>query len=408
MRNSKSTAIVTLGDLNATDFTQAANGKISVNKSVKPRQYFSELLTYQNRFVNSIATDIAGTFKFTAKGGATVSDSVTTYGQPAYRCIKITATRAVASSALNNLHVRPTQYVIHEVPIRAGKSHQYLINFLQQSKPVLEVWICDPNTDIPARRVYAQASVAPDPFTILSMTVQRAPDNSYGLQDFNRGWVGFELGYSIVNTYKTSNNTLKLALRPGMDNGGGDTFLISGYAMCVSEYSHIFMPILTFSNTANIPDLRSTTVGTVNFPKWSTYTNGVGWGVMGTGESMTFYIPIPDTSKSYYITALNSTRDSKNIQESGFFEAAAADWLIGKVGDTSPILIGRPSPDLVAPSANVCTRLVTKAGIVVKGIDIVTKLVYMPYNACPYIPLQIRMYDAGISAYLMGFVLEEV
>ena len=92
MKNSKSTAIVTLGDLNATDFTQAANGKISVNKSVKPRQYFSELLTYQNRFVNSIATDIAGTFKFTAIGGATVSDSVTTYGQPAYRCIKITAT----------------------------------------------------------------------------------------------------------------------------------------------------------------------------------------------------------------------------------------------------------------------------------------------------------------------------
>ena len=407
MKNSKSTAIVTLGDLSATDFTQAANGKISVNKSVKPRQYFSELLTYQNRFVNSIATDIAGTFKFTAKGGATVSDSVTTYGQPAYRCIKITATRATSSPTLNNLHVIPTQYVIHEVPIRAGKSHQYLINFLQQSEPTLEVWICDPNTNIPARRVYAQATVAPDPFTISSMTVQRAPDNGYGLQDFNRGWVGFELGYSIVNTYKTSNNTLKLALRPGMDNGSGDTLLISGYAMCVSEYSHIFMPALTFENTANIPDLRSATGGTVNYPRWGGYLDGVGWCVMHAGESMTFYIPIPDTSKSYYITALNSARDS-NPPESGFFESATADWLIGKVGDTSPILIGRPSPDLVAPSANVCTRSVAKAGIVVKGTDIVTKLVFMPYNAYPYIPLQIRMYDAGINAYLMGFVLEEV
>ena len=405
MQNSKSTAIVTLGDLAATDFTQSANGKINVNKSVKPRQYFSELLTYRNRFVNSIATDIANTFKFTAKGGATVGDSVTTYGQPAYRCIKITATRATASTALNNLHVIPTQYVIHEVPIRAGKSHQYLVNYLQQSEPTLEVWICDPNTNIPARRVYAQASVAPDPFTISSMTVQRAPDNGYGLQDFDRGWVGFELGYSIVNTYKTSNNTLKLALRPGMDNGGGDTVLISGYAMCVSEYSHIFMPILTFENTANIPDLRSATVGTVNYPRWSSYLDGVGWGVMNAGESMTFYIPIPDVSKSYYITALNSARDS-SPPESGFFESATADWLIGKVGDTSPILIGRPSPDLIAPSANVCTRSVAKAGIVVKGIDIVTKLVYMPYNAYPYIPLQIRMYNAGIKAYLMGFVLE--
>ena len=406
MRNSKSTAIVTLGDLNAADFTQAANGEISVNKSVKPRQYFSELLTYQNRFVNSIATAIAGTFKFTAKGGATVSDSVTTYGQPAYRCIKITATRAVASTVLNNLHVIPTQYVMHEVPIRAGKSHQYLINYLQQSEPTLEVWICDPITDIPARRVYAQAAV-PGPSNISSMTVQRAPDNGYGLQDFNRGWVGFELGYSIVNTYKTSNNTLKLALRPGMDNGGGDTFLIAGYAMCVSEYSHIYMPILTFENTANIPDLRSATAGAGNYPKWGSYVDGVGWCVMKDGESMTFYIPIPDTSKSYYITALNSARGS-SPPESGFFGSATAEWLIGKVGDTSPIFIGRPSPDLVAPSANVCTRSVAKAGIVVKGIDIATKLVYMPYNACPYIPLQVRMYNAGIEAYLMGFVLEEV
>lgn len=407
MKNSKSTAIVTLGDLSSTDFAQAADGKINVNKSVKPRQYFSELLAYQNRFVNSIATDIVNTFKFTAKGGATVSDSVTTYGQPAYRCIKITATRATASTTLNNLHVIPTQYVIHEVPIRVGKSHQYLINFLQQSEPTLEVWVCDPNTDTPARRVYAQATVAPGSFTISSMTVQRAPDNGYGLQDFNRGWVGFELGYSIVKTYKTSNNTLKLALRPGMDNAGGDTILISGYAMCVSEYSHIFMPILTFENTANIPDLRSGTVGTVNYPRWSGFLDGVGWSVMNAGEYMTFYIPFPDTSKSYYITALNSARDS-DPPESGFFGSATADWLIGKVGDTSPIFIGRPSPDLVAPSANVCTRSVAKAGIVVKGADIVTKLVFMPYNAYPYIPLQIRMYDAGIKAYLMGFVLEEV
>lgn len=407
MKNSKSTAIVTLGDLSATDFTQAADGKINVNKSVKPRQYFSELLTYQNRFVNSIAADIVGTFKFTAKGGATVSDSVTTYGQPAYRCIKITATRATASTTLNNLHVIPTQYVIHEVPIRVGKSHQYLINFLQQSEPTLEVWICDPNTDTPARRVYAQAAVAPGSFTISSMTVQRAPDNGYGLQDFNRGWVGFELGYSIVKTYKTSNNTLKLALRPGMDNAGGDTFLISGYAMCVSEYSHIFMPILTFENTANIPDLRSDTTGTVNAPKWFGVLDGLGWGVMDVGDSMTFYIPFPDTSKSYYITALYSARVS-NPPESGFFGFASADWLIGKVGDASPIFIGRPSPDLVAPSANVCSRLVAKAGIVVKGADIVTKLVFTPYSAYPYIPLQIRMYNAGIKAYLMGFVLEEV
>jgi hypothetical protein len=406
MKNSKSTALVTLGDLNATDFTQASNGIISVNNSVKPRQYFSELLTYQNRFVNSTATDIVGTFKFTAIGGATVSDSVTTYGTPAYRCIKITATRAVASTALNNLHVIPTQYVMHEVPIRAGKSHQYLINYLQQSEPTLEVWICDPNTGIPARRVYAQAAVAPGTFTVSSMTVQRAPDNGYGLQDFNRGWVGFELDHSVVNTYKTSNNTLKLALRPGMGNGGGDTFLIAGYAMCVSEYSHIYMPILTFENTANIPDLRSATEGAVNYPKWGGFSDGVGWCVMKDGESMTFYIPIPDTSKSYYITALNSARDA-NL-ESGFFGSATAEWLIGKVGDTSPIFIGRPSPDLVAPSANVCTRSVAKAGIVVKGIDIVTKLVYMPYNACPYIPLQIRMPNAGIKAYLMGFVLEEV
>ena len=406
MKNSKSTALVTLGDLNATDFTQASNGKISVNNSVKPRQYFSELLTYQNRFVNSTATDIVGTFKFTAIGGATVSDSVTTYGTPAYRCIKITATRAVASTALNNLHVIPTQYVMHEVPIRAGKSHQYLINYLQQSEPTLEVWICDPNTGIPARRVYAQAAVAPGTFTVSSMTVQRAPDNGYGLQDFNRGWVGFELGHSVVNTYKTSNNTLKLALRPGMASTAGNTFLISGYAMCVSEYSHIFMPMLTFKNTANIPDLCSATEGAVNYPRWWGFSDGVGWCVMEDGESMTFYIPIPDTSKSYYITALNSARDA-NL-ESGFFGSATAEWLIGKVGDTSPIFIGRPSPDIVAPSANVCTRSVAKAGIVVKGIDIVTKLVYMPYNACPYIPLQVRMYNAGIKAYLMGFVLEEV
>lgn len=407
MKNSKSTALVTLGDLNATDFTQASNGIISVNNSVKPRQYFSELLTYQNRFVNSTATDIVGTFKFTAIGGATVSDSVTTYGTPAYRCIKITATRAVASTALNNLHVIPTQYVMHEVPIRAGKSHQYLINYLQQSEPTLEVWICDPNTGIPARRVYAQAAVAPGTFTVSSMTVQRAPDNGYGLQDFNRGWVGFELDHSVVNTYKTSNNTLKLALRPGMGNGGGDTFLIAGYAMCVSEYSHIYMPILTFENTANIPDLRSATEGAVNYPKWGGFSDGVGWCVMNAGESMTFYIPFPDVSKSYYITALNSARDA-SPPESGFFGSATAEWLIGKVGDTSPIFIGRPSPDIVAPSANVCTRSVAKAGIVVKGIDIVTKLVYMPYNACPYIPLQVRMYNAGIKAYLMGFVLEEV
>jgi hypothetical protein len=295
---------------------------------------------------------------------------------------------------------------MHEVPIRAGKSHQYLINYLQQSEPTLEVWICDPNTGIPARRVYAQAAVAPGTFTVSSMTVQRAPDNGYGLQDFNRGWVGFELDHSVVNTYKTSNNTLKLALRPGMGNGGGDTFLIAGYAMCVSEYSHIYMPILTFENTANIPDLRSATEGAVNYPKWGGFSDGVGWCVMKDGESMTFYIPIPDTSKSYYITALNSARDA-NL-ESGFFGSATAEWLIGKVGDTSPIFIGRPSPDLVAPSANVCTRSVAKAGIVVKGIDIVTKLVYMPYNACPYIPLQIRMPNAGIKAYLMGFVLEEV
>jgi hypothetical protein len=165
--------------------------------------------------------------------------------------------------------------------------------------------------------------------------------------------------------------------------------------------------MLTFKNTANIPDLCSATEGAVNYPRWWGFSDGVGWCVMNAGESMTFYIPFPDVSKSYYITALNSARDASQ-PESGFFGSATAEWLIGKVGDTSPIFIGRPSPDLVAPSANVCTRAVAKAGIVVKGTDIVTKLVFMPYNACPYIPLQIRMPNAGIKAYLMGFVLEEV
>ena len=421
MKNDNINAIITLGDMHVADFTQDGDGKIrllnAVPTTVKSdyRDYFTFVTDYKNQITSAITADQLNTmYRMEAVGvGASVSDAGATYGTPAYRLFRLIATASVASSTTNNLYTVPTSYIRHELPVAPGESHQYLLNMHVQSNTEVtaEVWICNPRTGIPEVRLYANcmttANVAHNQG---AQTVQRSPYNESGIQDTSRSWIGFEIPKSLLATYATDISTVKLAIRPGMDNlsfntsAPANTLYISGYAMCVSKYALTVTPAFTYENTANIMGTRSASQGSGNFPVWKDMLDGTAVAYVPNNTTINLFIPLPTDSNKIYLTCLNVQRDS--VPESGHLGMSSAQWFVGSVSIANSL--GRPRLDVVAPSTKIIKRGLYPVGVEV-DLDKYKNLLVRPANSSiRYLPLVVVMPNVGYDALFGGFVTEDV
>lgn len=420
MKNETNTALITLGDMHTDDFVQDNDGKIRLLNGIQTatksnyRDYFTFVTDYKNHITTDItASQLNTMYNMEAVGtGASVADAGATYGTPQYRLFRLIATPSVANTTTNTLYTIPTSYIRHELPIQPGENHQYLLNMHVQAGTEItaEVWVCDPVTGVPAARLYANCTTTNDAHNQGSQTVQRSPYNESGIQDTSRSWIGFEIPKTLIDAYATNIATIKLAIRPGMDNLSfnisalSSTLYISGYAMCVSKHALTVTPAFTYENTANIMWIRSASSGSNNYPVWKGMLDGTIVAGVPNDTTINLFIPLPTDSTKIYLTCLNVQRDS--VPESGHLGMASAQWFV-----STPTLsnsLGRPRLDVVAPSTGIIKRGLYPVGVIV-DLEKYKNLLVRPANSgIRYLPLVIVMPNVGYDAMFGGFVTEDV
>lgn len=420
MKNETNTALITLGDMHTDDFAQDDDGKIRLLNAIQTvtnsnyRDYFTFATDYKNQITTAITASQLNTMHhMEAVGdGASIADAGATYGTPPYRLFRLIATPSVANNTTNTLYTIPTSYIRHELPIQPGENHQYLLNMHAQSNTEItaEVWICDPITGVPAARLYANCMTTCDAHNQGSQTVQRSPYNESGIQDTSRSWIGFEIPKTLIDTYATNIATIKLAIRPGMDNLSFNnsalirTLYISGYAMCVSKHALTVTPAFTYENTANIMGTRTASSGSNNFPIWKGMLNGTAVAYVPNNTTINLFIPLPTDSTKIYLTCLNVQRDS--VPESGHLGMASAQWFVS--APTLANSLGRPRLDVVAPSTGIIKLGLYPIGVIV-DLEKYKNLLVRPANSgIRYLPLVVVMPNVGYDAMFGGFVTEDV
>lgn len=367
------------------------------------RTYFPSYTALQHKFPSAMTTAPAS-YGFTAVGGAAITNWGS-YGTPAYRMFQLTATRPTCTASANTLYSVPTSYVRHEVAVNPDTANQYMLQVLSDGtrEVAAEVWLCDPVTGVPAKRLYANmanesgSSDGADRFS-----VSRAPDNASGYQDGFRLWVGWEIPKSLIDTYKTATNTIKLAIRPGADNGEGNIFYICGYAAVESKYAVVHLPALVFENTANIAANRNATTGGNQLTWWGDYA-GCGQCYVPNAQNRVLDIPLTDTSKDIYLTTSGLQRDGTDSSGHGISEA---DFSI--VHASGDVALGRPRLDIQAPCTGICDWGHRPMGFLIPAAVLAAKATALHANsAVQYLRVRIAQ-PAGLNGHIHFILTEQV
>ncbi|OQX10491.1 MAG: hypothetical protein BWK73_20095 [Thiothrix lacustris] len=367
------------------------------------RTYFPSYTALQHKFPSAMTTAPAA-YGFTAVGGAVITNWGS-FGTPAYRMFQLTATKPTCTTSANTLYSIPTSYVRHEVAVNPNTANQYMLQLLSDAnrEVTAEVWLCDPATGVPAKRLYANtANESGTSDSSDRFSVSRAPDNASAYHNGFRLWVGWEIPKSLIDTYKTGTNTIKLAIRPGADNGETNTFYINGYAMVESKYAVVHMPALVFENTANIAVNRNATTGGNQLAWWQDYA-GYGQCYVTAGQNRILDIPVTDTSKDIYLTVDGLQRDGTDSSGHGISEA---DFSI--VHTSGDVALGRPRLDIKAPITGVCDWGHRPMGFLIPAATLAAKATNLHANsAVQYLRVRITQ-PAGLNGHLSFLLTEQV
>ncbi|UJS26268.1 hypothetical protein [Thiothrix winogradskyi] len=371
------------------------------------RTYYPSVVALQSKWTVAFNAASIAANGFTAVGGATVADYGSAYGSPAQRMLALDATRPTVTTSANTLRSLPTSYIRHEIAVKPTTANHYMLQLLTGGgwrEVTAEVWLCNPTTDAPEKRLYGQAATNPgDTNGAGCGSLCKAPDNATAYEDWYRQWVGWELPLSVITAYKTASDTIKLAIRPSGDNASNTSIFVCGYAMLESAHSMIHMPMMAYENTVNIPGNRVAASGG-NQPVWWVVSAGYGAVYIPPDQNRIFDIPLPDTSKDIYLNALGLWRDGTDTD--GYGEPQTWFTIIHASGD---VALGRPRPDIVAPIARQQRWGWKPMGFVIPAAVLQAKATQLnAIDAIPYLRVRINAPNRGINAHFAALITEQV
>ena len=372
------------------------------------RTYYPSYTAYNNKWLTALTAANISSMGFTAVGGASIIDSGTSIGLPAYRALRVTATRPTITTTANTLYTIPTQYIRQEIAIKPTTENTYFLQVLTGGaarEVSVEVWLCNPVSNLPVKRLYA--NTAPKYMDTATSTnnasVQRAPDNGSSYEDNHRYWLAYNLPNSIINTYKTSTNTIKLAVRPSGDNGEANNFSITGYAMCESNYSFLHLPMMVFENTANVSTFRTTGSGG-NYPLWQSDYAGYSQSYVPLNQNRIFDIPILDTSKDIYLTFLGLIKNATDGEPVGLTKST-----IDIVHSSGDVNLGRPRLDIFAPSTTIIEFSWQPVGYIIPASMLAAKATDNHVNsAIKYLKIRVNVPNISDNANIGAVITEHI
>ena len=371
------------------------------------RTYYPNYSVLNQKWLTALSAIDIASMGFTAVGGASIVDNGSLFGSPAYRMLRLTATRPLMSISANTVYSIPTQYVRHDVLITPNVDNQYMLQVVTGGaarEVTVETWLCDPISNLPVKRLYGNSVPEPnDTNSTDTASVQRDPDNGSAYEDYYRYWLSFNIPTHLVNSYRTPSNILKIAIRPSADNGQINFFYISGYAMCEAKYSLMHMAMMTFENTANIGTFRIAGNGG-NYPIWSAEYAGYGHSYIPPNQSRIFDIPIVNSSKDIYLTVLGLLRNATDSEALGVTKS-----IFEIVHPSGNLILGRPRLDVYAPSTNIIKWGYQAVGFIIPANVLLTKASDINSNsAFKYLRIKINVPNIGYNANIGAFITESV
>ena len=231
---------------------------------------------------------------FTAVGGATISN----YGM--YSSYNIIQARATRQSAANVTDI-PTSYIRHELPITVGVDNTYHMSTLtnRANFTALTVWVCDPVTGVPVKRVGAnsQASQGADNHQHINI----APDNGHPQISSYYEFSSFAIPKALIAAYKTASNTIKLALHTNTDSSETDLWYIGGWGMTSNPYGLVTQPIIV--NHWQMDGVKASNVD------WQGDIAGCAACSVPTNGTKRVRIPVLDAAKDLVITVIGRSSE---------------------------------------------------------------------------------------------------
>lgn len=351
------------------------------------RTYYPTTTAFEEKWATVRTAPQVAAMGFTGVGGATI----TPYG-PAYFghfMLSASATRAITPTT--NFTV-PTSYIRHELAITNGKENTYFISTLGDRETCLEVWVCDPVTGVPVKRLAANGTSSIAAGRIQGN--QLSPKNEAGNSSSYYQWVGFPIPSAIVSTYKTGTNTIKLALRPANGNGETNLWYITGYAMAQSDFGVTVSGLMNFDNWLNEDAATAA-------KQWaySGMHEGRAYGAMGANTTFTVRVPVSDITKDIILNCVGNAQSTVGISEMAY----STFTIKHTSGD---VVLGRMQPAIESPLAKATMTYGHRAsGWLIPASTLATKTVLPTNSAVSYLEIQMVQHPS-FSSVGSGFVVE--
>lgn len=323
---------------------------------------------------------------FTAVGAGAV---IAPYGAWAgYQLLYVDAPVATAANAFTV----PTAYIRHEVAITPGVGNTYFLKTLGDRRTTIEGWVCDPAAGAPVRRLAAKGVAYQG--AMPKTTIQLSPKEEFGSDTSYHEWLGFEIPVTLVNSYKTATNTLRLAFRPAIGNQEGNRLYLAGWGMASNNVGVTVNNCYAYDSQFNLGS-RLAYAG-----EW----DGMGFWSLGGNTTVTgVRVALPRTDKDLYLTIVGRGEGGPSFQ-----------WLNATIAHASGnVDLGRPRPHIVAPLANDAVRNtgnggLTSGGWLIPAATLAAKTVTPANSGVSYLELTLRNINHNDTVYGTSFVAETI
>ena len=331
-------------------------------------------------------------------GGATIAQYVNYYGGQ-YMLI-LDCTQPTTTTATYTV---PTAYLRHEIDITPGTDNMYYLQSLaDRNANTVEIWVCDPSSGVPQKRLTARGSWlgVSSVVNYRSKTTTIGPRGQVSGLNENWQWYNWNLPKFIIDTYKTSGNKIKLAIRPGFSHPETNIVYIGGFGTSTDPY---MIGAVDFAGGLERLCNNSPTLTSTGFNYGGNYQQRY-YSEISANETNSVLVPIPDETRTYYLGIMGLAGDNH-----GQNYTQQLSWSL--IGPSSTGILGQIK-NIVPPIAE--GTINNSFGYNVMGWVITpsfyTQYLQNPSNTSAFRYLKLQAYNQinGQNQFLSGIVLEAV
>lgn len=298
----------------------------------------------------------------------------------------------------------PSGFVRHEVSVTGGVANAYHLKIRGVTYGCAEVWVCDPASGIPSKRLTAQSTFkvgdAGD-----GVSLYLGPNESYGLMNGTWEWVQWLIPEPVIASHRTATGMLKLAIRPGAGASNGYVD-IAGYAVSAAGSSLYQVTTGQMWDAQMNGGARLTRQGALYGQPWSAVTatsnpaSPARWPANLAAPGLR--VPLTGVDRDVHLTMFAPSNleyhEHRSIEVSLIHPSGTVSLDRGGVSKVGP---------LAAQLAYGPRSHLLPLGFVIPAATLQAKAVTPANSAIPYLEIGLTSWDTGVN-YLSGALVETV